>query len=423
MKRDKIFYIASSFLAVGILLALLGSDYSLFLFVAAYLLRPLVMEFGLGAKFADEREQTIHAKSGDVAFIIIIVAVIGFSILRISHGQRPEELYEIIGIGLAARALTGLIMNGEYRKAGVLIINAVGFFLGLFIVLEAGVSAASLFGVAVALIIFGIGWIAKKYPRLIAVVLSVIVIGTIIGLQLYQFRLVGSGAWLFLVTPLTIAAASLFLSASKDRDFVAHKVRTMVFGSLAISAVIIFSLLMIFGSREERHSITFQQLNEGEVQQIQGYPCHGTVNYFENGKIASCILAQEFTVLGHSLPAGTQLNFASTGTVAFICLPSATYIQTYLCKGEGPTTWHTVFYPDGQLKLLWPAKDQWIQDVPCREASFWTDAFGGGAGVHFYPNGKLKYCKLSEDIIIQGHLFKRGDHIHFNENGQIMNSR
>lgn len=423
MKRDKIFYAASGLSAVGILLAVMGSDFSLVLFVAAYLLRPVMMEFGSGVRFADEREQTIHAKSGDVAFVVVILAAIGYSMLRIAHGQRPEELYEIIAIGLAARALTGLIMTGEYRKAGMLIIFAVGLFVGLFIVMEAGLSPVSLFGVGVALGMFGIAQIAKKFPRVIAALLALIVISAVFVLGLYQFRLIQSAIWLFLVTPLTMASACLFLGSGNDTDSVSPKVRSYVFGSLTVCALLVFALLMVFGSREEHHSITFQQLKASEVKEIQGFPCQGTVNYFENGKIASCILAREYKVLGQLLPTGTQLNFSSEGNLELISLPYDVYLQSYFCKGEGPTTWHTVFHPNGQLKLMWPAKDQWIQGIPCREASFWTDAFGGGAGVSSHSNGKLKRCKLSQDFIIEGHSFKRGAHLDFNEQGHLVNSQ
>ena len=31
-------------------------------------------------------------------------------------------------------------------------------------------------------------------------------------------------------------------------------------------------------------------------------------------------------------------------------LPQDTYIQGHLCKGEGPRSWHTCFYPDGKLE-------------------------------------------------------------------------
>ncbi len=420
MKRDKIFYGACILSALGILAAVLGSEISFIFFVTAYLLRPVVMEFGLRVKFADERERTIHAKSGDVAFVVLIVAMIGFCMLEIAHGRRPEILYELIAIGLAARALTGLVMNGEYKKAGVMIISTVGFFLGLFIIMEGGLSLVSLFGAAVAFVIFGVSQLAKKFPRTVASLIAFIVAVTILKLGLYNFKQVQSALWLFVITPMTISSACLFLGSSKNADDVSPKTAYYVFGALSVCALFIFTMLMVFGSREEQHPTTFKELNPGVATEIQGYHVQGTVNYFENGKLSSCILAREDTVLGQPLPAGTQLNFLIDGRLDIVCLPSDTYIQSYLCKGEGPGTWHTVFYPNGQLKLMWSAKDQWIQGIPCREASFWTDAFGGGVGVHFYPNGKLMQCKLAQDFSLDGHFFKRGQHINFDENGQLV---
>jgi hypothetical protein len=420
MKRDRIFYAACGISALGVLFAALGSDFSFLFFVAAYLLRPVLTEFGLGAKFADEREQAIHAKSGDVAFIVVILAAIGYCLLRIAHGQRPEELYELIAIGLAARALTGLLMTGEYRKAGMLIIGAIGFFLGLFIILEGGFSTVSFFGAGIALLFFGIAKIAKRYPRVIAALVLLAIAFLIYAFELYHFRLVHSALWLLCVLPLSIASACLFLGSGNETEGISRKLRFAVFGTLSACTILVFTLLMLFGSRENRHTITFQQMKAGETKNIQGFPISGTVNYFENGKVCSAILAQDYTFQGNAFPAGTQLSFSPDGTLKFVCLPCNTYLQDCFCKGEGPGNWQTVFYPNGQLKLMWPAKDQWVQGIPCREASFWTDVFGGGTGVSFHANGKLQRCKLSLDFTIEGRSVKRGAHVDFDDQGHLL---
>jgi hypothetical protein len=53
-------------------------------------------------------------------------------------------------------------------------------------------------------------------------------------------------------------------------------------------------------------------------------------------------------------------------------------------------------------------------------ASFWRDAFGGGVGVHFATNGRLIKAKLSEDVVIQGVAFNKGDHVRFDSLGVLI---
>ncbi len=54
-KRDQIFYAACGLSGVGLVLAVMGYDLSLLFFIAAYLLRPALHEFGLARQCADER--------------------------------------------------------------------------------------------------------------------------------------------------------------------------------------------------------------------------------------------------------------------------------------------------------------------------------------------------------------------------------
>ncbi len=103
-----------------------------------------------------------------------------------------------------------------------------------------------------------------------------------------------------------------------------------------------------------------------------------------------------------------------------ICfLSKNTEIQGILCRGHAHD-WQTVFYKNGKLKLAWLARDQEIQGFPCQKASFWTEIFGGSAGVHFHENGKLKKFKLAKDMIIQGHRFKKGDIVRLDPKGKLV---
>lgn len=76
IKQDKIFYSACGLSGVGLVLAVMGYDLSLLLFVAAYLLRPALHEFGLAKQHADERQHEIHSRSGNLAFIILMLSIV-----------------------------------------------------------------------------------------------------------------------------------------------------------------------------------------------------------------------------------------------------------------------------------------------------------------------------------------------------------
>ena len=87
IKRDKIFYSACGLSGVGLILAFMGYSFSLLLFVGAYLLRPALHEFGLAKRYADERQLEIHSQSGNLAFIIVILSMVGMVFWRIADGQ------------------------------------------------------------------------------------------------------------------------------------------------------------------------------------------------------------------------------------------------------------------------------------------------------------------------------------------------
>lgn len=419
-KKDKIFYSACGLTIVGISLALMEKELALLFFVGAYLLRPSLHEFGLAKQYADERQLIIHSRSGNIAFIITILALVGYALLRVAQGKTGEELYEIIFIGLSARALTGLVMVGDFRKAGVIIISAIGVLFSIFIILEGNSSLTSIIiGGALALIIIGVGQIARKFPVAIALILSVIVISIIFFAELYEFRKIQTSLWLFFVAPLVTATLCLFFGRGNLDDTVSSKTRSVAFGLLGVSIALVFTLLILFGGKEEP-SAEARVITKGDVKEIQGISCTGLVTYFNDGKLESFILAREDTFSGQIIPAGSGVTLTKEGILNYCSLPKDTYIQGHLCKGEGPTSWQTCFYPNGKLKLIWLGQDEVIQGIPCKEASFMADVFGGGAGVSFHENGKLKRCKLPKSVTVEGYSFKKGDHVNFGQDGDVI---
>lgn len=419
IKRDKIFYFASALCLVGVVLAVMGYEFALLLFVAAYLLRPSLHEFGLAQQYADERQLIMHSRSGNIGFIVVMLAAVGFALWRISRGQSPEELYELIFIGLAARAMTKLVMVGEYRKAGVIIISAVGVFLALFIVVDSGLSIASVFGIVLGGIIAGLGQLARRFPKAMAFALAIIIVAVILFFRLYDFRTVNTALWLYFVTPLVTAAACLFLGRRQNEEDVTPRLRTIVFGSLAAGAAVIFALLLIFGGRNEPVTSRTAAAPPGEVVDIQGISCTGSVEYYQNGKLKSCTLGREDTLSGQPLPPGTVVTLKPDGSLDWCFLQENTMIQGHLCRGSGHD-FMTGFHPNGKLKTAWLAEDEVIQGIPCAKYRFMSGLFGGGERTLFDETGRLRYCRLSEAITIQGQHLKKGDEVRFDKEGQLV---
>jgi len=419
IKRDKIFYSASALCLVGAVLAVMGYEFALLLFVAAYLLRPSLHEFGLAKQSADERQLIIHSRSGNIGFIVVMLAAVGFALWRISRGESPEELYELIFIGLAARAMTKLVIEGEYRKAGAIIISAVGVFLALFIVLESGLSIASVFGIVLGGIVVGSGQLARRFPRVMAFVLAIIVVAVILFFRLYDFRTVNTALWLFFVTPMVTAAACLFLGRRENEIDVTPRLRTIVFGSLGAGAAVVFTLLLIFGGRNEPVTSRTAAAPQGEVVEIQGISCTGSVEYYQNRKLKSCTLGREDTLSGQPLPPGTVVTLTPDGSLDWCFLQENTVIQGHLCSGSGHG-FMTGFHPNGKLKMAWLAQDEVIQGIPCAQYRFMSGLFGGGERTLFDETGRLRYCRLSDTIIIQGQYLKKGDEVRFDREGQLV---
>jgi hypothetical protein len=427
-KRDKIFYSACGLSGVGIVLAVMGYDFSLLLFVAAFLLRPSLHEFGLAKQYADERQLTIHSRSGNIGFIVVMLAAVGFAIWRISRGQYPEELYELIYLGLAAKAITGLIMVGEYRKAGVVIISAVGVFLALFIIAEGGLSVASIFGLVVGGVIVGFGQLARKFPKVMAFLLAAVAIGAILLFGLYDFRSASVGLWLFFVTPLIAASACLFLGSRNHEEEVSPRLRAGVFGALGAGAAVVFTLMLIFGGRDEPITSRTTAAPGGEVVEIQSISCVGSVEYYQDGKLTSCTLGREDTLSGQPLPAGTVVHLTPDGYLDWCFLQQNTEIQGHLCRGESHG-FMTGFHPNGQLKTAWLAQDEIIQGIPCAKFKFlsavmgWIEDSGKDGSTRFHENGFLRYCALSENFTIEGQRFRKGDAIRFDLDRKLVRDK
>ncbi len=422
-KRDKILYWACGLSGAGIVLAVLGYDVSLLFFVAAYLLRPALHEFGLARQYSDERQHEIYSRSGNLAFVVLITAMVAFALWRLTERQNAGELYTLIGIGLGTRVITGAVMNGEYRKSGVLIISVSGFLLALFIITMGGLSAASVFGIVLGSIIVGIGQIARKFPRVMAVLLVLVLLGIIVLFGLHEFRRTDMEMWMLFIFPMLTSAICLYLGGSHKEGQVSPRVRSIAFSSLGAGAAIVFALLLVSGRSDDQGSAHTVNVPEGEVIEVQGVSCTGGVEYYESGKLMHCSLAVDDTLSGQPLAAGTGVHFTEEGVFEWCFFRSDTFIQGYLCRGRGHG-FMTQFHPNGEIETTYLAKDQVIQGIPCAKFRFLSAVFNGFHNKHgntsFHDNGQLRYCELSENFTIEGKRFRRADAVRFDRNGMLI---
>lgn len=417
--RDRIFYWACGIFGVGIILAVLDQDLALFFFAAAYLLRPTLHAFGLAATFADERQLLIHSRSGNVAFIAVILSVIGFALAQLSKGEQPEELYAILVIGVVARAITGLLMWGELRKAASIIIIVVGAAVALFVFVSEGFAPPSFFVGGIALGFVALGVAARKFPRTVGIIMAVIAVVLILFLRLYEFRPTNLAMWI-VVTCFLIASLSLYRGGANSEEHT-RRSRLVKVASLAVAAVGLLVLFVFLSIKPDKNQPVSSSSGQvlSQATEIQGVSCAGHVEYFPTGKLKTCTLAREDTLSGQLLAAGTVVTFTPEGVFDWCLLQKDTEIQGHLCKGQGHG-WMTSFYPNGKLKIAWLGRGEVIQGVPCAEYSFWADAFKGGAAIYFYENGYLKRCRLAKDITLGGNLRKKGEWAVFDEHGKYL---
>lgn len=415
INRDRIFYAACAFFAVGLLLAAMDKNLALFFFAGAYLLRPVLHAFDLAPKLADERQVQIHSRAGNIAFIAVMLAAVGFALSRLSKGEEPEELYAIMTIGITARAVTGLLMWGELRKAASIIITVVGSVVAIFVFVSEGFSPPSLFFAGLALVFASLGLTARKFPRTIGTILAAAAAAIVLFLRLYQFK--NLAMWI-VVLCLFVAAGCLFKDGRKDEESSPRSSKAVRRTILGLSAIVLVAFFIYLSADEDKKSSRSSGQPAMDTVIIQGVPCQGHVEYYSNGKLKTCTLAREDTLSGQPLPEGTVVTFNPEGVLDWCFLQKDEEIQGHLCKGQGHG-WMTCFHPNGKLRIAWLGRDEEIQGVPVAEYNWWADAFGKGAGTYFWENGRLRRCRLSRDFKIEERAFQKGDILTFDENGKL----
>jgi hypothetical protein len=189
---------------------------------------------------------------------------------------------------------------------------------------------------------------------------------------------------------------------------------------MVMRRMLLLSLVLILAgtgcARQNRNLGNITRRSLASTELIQGVPCASFAVFFENGNLLTCDLSREADIGAARLPAGTTVRFHADGGLWYAFLPRPTEINGCLCKGCGSKGTMTAFYPTGELRECWPARDETVQGIPCTKATTRKEIFGRLAGrgspvAVFYKSGNLHSCMLSEDFELNGALHKKGTRI------------
>jgi hypothetical protein len=412
-KRDRIFWWATGIFVLGVVLAIMEYEMALIFIVGAYLLRPTLHAFDLARGFEDERQVLNHSRSGNIAFIVVMLTVVGLALTRIKNGEAPDDFYLILTFGIAARAITGLILHGDLKKTGSFIIIIIGLVFAVFGLASARFSYTGLLVGLGGLVFSSLGLFARKYPRTVSSIVALIAVILIINYEMYRIG-EAKGGTLIVMAFILFASSCLFLSSRPDSDSgLGSKKTAMKFIVGTGSAMVLFVLISLgIEAHNPEIKTASGEIITGPIE-VQGLSCEASVKYHPNGQLRSCILARDDTLSGQPFPEGTRLAFTESGDLWRCYLSKDTEIQGHLCRGEADG-FRTLFYSVSKPKRIWLARDEIIDNVPCARYHYFSRN-----DVTFHENGRLQSCKLSDDFTIGEKTLKKGDDVTFDEKGNL----
>jgi hypothetical protein len=218
LKKDPIFWWATGIFVLALaLFAVTQNQFWLALMIGSYLLRPTLASLGVAKSYVDERQLSIHYRSGNIGFAVILIVCVIFAVKLGAENNPDFELFAAaIIIGLAAKALFNVILIKNIREAASRILIGVGLLVALFASFDAGSFTGIIISVLPGLVIAGIGLFASKYPRVIGIVIIVLAVAAMI------FLLTFKKGWGQVVTaavigiPLLLAGAGLYRAGQED---------------------------------------------------------------------------------------------------------------------------------------------------------------------------------------------------------------
>jgi hypothetical protein len=216
-KRDPIFWCACAvFILALVIFGLTGNQFWLALMIVSYLLRPTLASLGVARRYVDERQMSIQHRSGNIAFAVMLIACVVMAV-KLNADKNPAwEMFNlIIVIGLAARALSGVILVKNPREGAVKIIIAAGLLITLFSVMDGGSFVGALKQSVPGLAVVGLGFLARKFPRTIGVLILAAAAALTVIILMKGITISQIGTALVVSVPLAGAGLCLF---AKDRD-------------------------------------------------------------------------------------------------------------------------------------------------------------------------------------------------------------
>ena len=178
LKKDPVFWWATGIFVLSLgLFAATQNQFWLALMIGSYLLRPTLASLGVAKRHVDERQLSIHYRSGNIGFAVTIIMCVIFAVKLGSEDNHDFELFAMtIVIGLATKALFNVLLVKDLREAASKILIGVGLLIALFSSFESFDNWSIdrfLKYVAPGLAIAGMGLLSKKYPRPAGIVVLV----------------------------------------------------------------------------------------------------------------------------------------------------------------------------------------------------------------------------------------------------------
>jgi hypothetical protein len=213
--KDPIFWWAAGIFVLALVLMVATRDqFWLVLMIGSYLLRPTLASLGLARRYVDERQMSIQYRSGNIAFVAMIITCLVLAVNLKADGNPEWEMFiVVIVVGLAIRALFHVMGVMNARRAATKIIIAAGLLLTLFVSLgslDSGVSWKTLLRVASMLAIVEVGLLSKRFPK-IAGGMTFAITAALVFVILKKGLTIGqAGTALVVGVPLATAAAFLF---------------------------------------------------------------------------------------------------------------------------------------------------------------------------------------------------------------------
>jgi len=185
-KWDSISWWATGIFVLSLLITVLTkSDIYLLLMIGSYLLRPTLYALGVSTQNTDERLNLIQYRSGNLALTIVIISIIVLAVRNSIEGKPTDDFNFILIIALAARALSGVLLVGNYREAAVRISIGVGAFWLLFVGLENGLSLHFLLEGLPGFLFIGIGLLGRIKPLISAGIFAVLTFAALIMISFF----------------------------------------------------------------------------------------------------------------------------------------------------------------------------------------------------------------------------------------------